>query len=158
VATGERDRAAEAGDDEDKDDPSAPLIEEEKEDEAPEQDEKPKTRSRFGGRSGSAAAPADGAEEGMEEGLGDSKAAAEKKKGNSVNISAPLSVLEPHRTDPMLNLRQRHKKLERATAASLPEMHFAGQLVSGQGIIQDSTEGCCCRWVRDKRFLIFVLI
>lgn len=63
----------------------------------------------------------------------------------SVNIVAPLSVLEPHRSDPMLNLRQRHKNLDRVVAAYLPEIHFVGQFVSGQGIIQDSTEGCCCR-------------
>lgn len=62
-----------------------------------------------------------------------------------VAILAPLSVLEPHRTDPMQNLRQRHKKMERVVATNLPEIHFAGQLVSGRGLIQDSTEGCCCR-------------
>lgn len=69
-----------------------------------------------------------------------------KHKGSSVVITTPLAVLEPHRTDPMQGLRQRHKKLERAVASGLPELHFSGQLVCGQGIIQDSTEGCCCRF------------
>lgn len=69
-------------------------------------------------------------------------------KGSPVVIAAPLSVLEPHRTDPMHSLRQRHKKMERAVASNLPELHLSGQLVSGRGIIQDSTEGCCCRYVR----------
>lgn len=123
----------------------SPAHVEEKEDgDNKEEIEKPK--SRFKGTSAAAEAASRKDEANlaeMEEGGGNDTVAKKKEK---VNIAAPLTVLEPHRTDPMLNLRQRHKKLERATASNLPELHFTGQLVSGQGMIQDSTEGCCCRY------------
>jgi hypothetical protein len=57
----------------------------------------------------------------------------------------PLQVLEPHRSDPVGNLKLRMRKVERVTANQLPEIHFVGQIVSGRGIAQDTTEGCCCR-------------
>jgi hypothetical protein len=75
----------------------------------------------------------------IESGIG-AKATSEKKI-----INGPLVILEPARTDPLASLKIRHKKLERVQVAHLPEIHFVGQLLSGRGIINDSTEGCCCR-------------
>jgi hypothetical protein len=60
-------------------------------------------------------------------------------------ISEPLTVLEPARTDPLVALKLRHKKLDRVQATLVPEIHLVGQVISGSGIIQDSTEGACCR-------------
>jgi hypothetical protein len=59
--------------------------------------------------------------------------------------SGPLKVLEPIRSDPIFQLKARHKKLERLTVQSLPEMHFIGRIVSGEGIAQHHSEGISCR-------------
>ena len=62
----------------------------------------------------------------------------------------PLRVLEPIRQDPIKNLvAYKKKKMERLTADALPEVHFVGQIVSGQGLIGDVSEGATCRWKVD---------
>jgi hypothetical protein len=54
-------------------------------------------------------------------------------------------VLEPFRTDPVRALQARQRRLERLSTVAMPEVHFVGQIVSGAGIIADSTEGAFCR-------------
>ena len=58
---------------------------------------------------------------------------------------APPKVLEPFRTDPVKAMQMRHRRLERLSAASMPEIHYVGQIVGGESLIADSTEGTCCR-------------
>lgn len=57
----------------------------------------------------------------------------------------PLRVLQPIRTDPVLQLKARHKKLERLTAEFVPEIHIIGSILSGSGITQEESEGASCR-------------
>jgi hypothetical protein len=57
----------------------------------------------------------------------------------------PMKVLEPLRTDPVKALQVKARRLERLSVACMPELHYVGQIVSGKGIIKDSTEGACCR-------------
>jgi len=62
------------------------------------------------------------------------------------NLSlGPLRVLKAIRADPIKVLQARQKRIERLAASNMPEMHFVGQITSGQGLIGDSTEGVCCR-------------
>ena len=62
-----------------------------------------------------------------------------------IEASGPLRVLEPLRTDPVKALYARQRRLDRLTALSVPEIHFVGQIKSGLGLIDDITEGACCR-------------
>lgn len=55
-------------------------------------------------------------------------------------------ALEPIRTDPVNALKTRQRRLERLTATKMPEYHIIGQILSGRGIINDSTEGAYCRY------------
>ena len=59
--------------------------------------------------------------------------------------TGPLRVLEPIRADPIKLLQTRQRRLERVAASALPEIHFVGHITSGQGLINDTTEGACCR-------------
>jgi len=62
-----------------------------------------------------------------------------------IEQSGPLRVLEPIRADPIKLLQTRQRRLERVAASSLPEIHFVGHITSGLGLINDTTEGACCR-------------
>lgn len=57
----------------------------------------------------------------------------------------PLRVLQPIRTDPVMMLKTRKKKLERLTADFVPEIHIIGNILSGSGIVQEVSEGASCR-------------
>jgi hypothetical protein len=57
----------------------------------------------------------------------------------------PLKILQPLRTDPLGAMKNRHKKLERLTAESVPEIHFIGKILSGENIVMDKSEGGTCR-------------
>lgn len=57
----------------------------------------------------------------------------------------PMRVLQPIRTDPVLQLKTRHKKLERLTAEFVPEIHIIGNILSGSGIVLEDSEGASCR-------------
>ena len=57
----------------------------------------------------------------------------------------PARVLDPVRTDPVKALQARQRRLDRLAAVSMPEIHFVGQIVSGEGLISDPIEGACCR-------------
>lgn len=59
----------------------------------------------------------------------------------------PMRILDPIRADPVKVLQTRQKRLERFAATSIPEIHFVGQIASGEGLIDDSTEGVCVRCV-----------
>lgn len=60
--------------------------------------------------------------------------------------NGPMARFEPIRTDPIKALKDRQKRLDnRITAKGMPEIHFIGQLTSGQGLIMDATEGAFCR-------------
>lgn len=63
--------------------------------------------------------------------------------------NGPLRVLEPLRQDPIKALAGRQKRLDRLPAEGIPEVHFVGQIVSGQGLMEDTTEGVCVRWKVD---------
>lgn len=63
----------------------------------------------------------------------------------NIEANGPLRVLEPFRTDPIQAQKVRQKRLERLAASSVPEIHYVGQIVSGQKLISDSSEGACCR-------------
>lgn len=60
-------------------------------------------------------------------------------------MAAPLTVFEPLRSDPIKNMQGRQKRLDRLAAAKMPEVHYVGQIVSGKGLIGDSSEGASCR-------------
>ena len=64
---------------------------------------------------------------------------------NSVSLG-PLRVLEPVRQDPIKALVGRQKRLERLPAEGIPEVHYVGQISSGQGMLEDTTEGVSIRW------------
>ena len=81
-----------------------------------------------------------------------SVAAADKSKDaffgspDDKGYTGPMARFEPIRTDPIKALKDRQKRLDnRITAKGMPEIHFVGQLTSGQGLIMDSTEGAFCR-------------
>ena len=57
----------------------------------------------------------------------------------------PLRVLEPLRTDPIGPLKSRLKAFERLAAEHIPEVHFIGSITHGEGMLQDPSDGCCCR-------------
>jgi hypothetical protein len=57
----------------------------------------------------------------------------------------PLRVFEPIRSDPIAVIKSRMKKIERLPLQNVPELHFIGKLLSGEGIISESTEGVSCR-------------
>jgi hypothetical protein len=58
----------------------------------------------------------------------------------------PIKILQPLRTDPLGAMKNRHKKLERLNAESIPEIHFIGKILCGDNIVLDSSEGATCRW------------
>lgn len=60
---------------------------------------------------------------------------------------APPKVLEPIRSDPVNALHARQRRLERLSIENMPEYHFIGQICSGRGITQDSSEGAYCRYI-----------
>lgn len=57
----------------------------------------------------------------------------------------PMKILMPLRTDAVKALQSRQRRIERLPAALIPELHYVGQIISGKGIVLDSTEGACCR-------------
>lgn len=59
--------------------------------------------------------------------------------------NGPLRILEPLRTDPLGPMKSRIKNFERLAAQSLPEIHFIGNIVHGEDMLQDPSDGCCCR-------------
>ena len=62
--------------------------------------------------------------------------------------NGPMARFEPIRTDQIKALKDRQKRLDdRITAKGMPEIHFVGQITSGQGLIMDTTEGAFCRYV-----------
>lgn len=95
---------------------------------------------------------------------GASRRAARNNKNNGNNIpgidendrieesniqSGALRVLEPLRQDPFKVLGLRQKRLERLAAEQMPEIHYLGQIISGKGLLEDSTEGASVRWKVD---------
>lgn len=60
--------------------------------------------------------------------------------------NGPLRVLEPLRQDPVKALVSRQKRLDRLPVEGIPEVHYVGQICSGQGLMEDTTEGVCVRW------------
>jgi len=62
------------------------------------------------------------------------------------NTNGPLRVLEPLRQDPIKALVGRQRRLDRLPADGVPEVHYVGQICSGQGLMEDTTEGVCVRW------------
>jgi len=64
-------------------------------------------------------------------------------------IFGPMKTLEPLRTDPIKSYIQRSKRLERLTAAQLPELHIVGHIKDGVGFIDDVTEGSMLRFKVD---------
>jgi hypothetical protein len=53
---------------------------------------------------------------------------------------------EPFRTDPLKEFFARQKRLERASAASMPEVHCTGQISYCKGLAVDESDGVFCRW------------
>ena len=78
---------------------------------------------------------------------GDGDIESNTKKGDwmGMSMSGPFKVLEPIRTDPVKLLQTRKNRLERYAVQGIPEIHFVGQISSGTGLIDDSTEGVCLR-------------
>ncbi len=60
-----------------------------------------------------------------------------------------MRVLEPVRQDPIKALVGRQKRLERLPADGIPEVHYVGQIISGQGMLEDTSEGVSIRWKVD---------
>lgn len=58
----------------------------------------------------------------------------------------PMKILKPLRTDAVKALQSRQRRLERLSAVKMPELHYVGQIVSGNGIVLDGSEGACCRY------------
>lgn len=50
------------------------------------------------------------------------------------------------RADPAKEFLVQQKRLERASAEGLPEVHCVGQIKSCNGVIQEESEGACLRW------------
>ena len=63
----------------------------------------------------------------------------------TVAPQGPMKILKPLRTDAVKALQSRQRRLERLSAVSMPELHYVGQIVSGNGIVLDGSEGACCR-------------
>ena len=57
----------------------------------------------------------------------------------------PMKILKPLRTDPVKALQSRQRRLERLSAVAMPELHYVGQIISGNGLVLDGSEGACCR-------------
>lgn len=57
-----------------------------------------------------------------------------------------MNKLEPIRTDPISTLQSRQRRLDRLSVTNMPEVHYVGQIASGLGLIEDTTEGAFCRW------------
>jgi hypothetical protein len=79
------------------------------------------------------------------------QAASKKEELNQLEKDlelGPLRVLEPIRTDPVLLLKTRQKRLERLTAEFVPEIHIIGNILSGSGIVQEQSEGASCRYCK----------
>ena len=95
-----------------------------------------------GARGGSSEPP-------VEQGTGDieSGVTVEKIRDKSLFLG-PMKVLDPMRTDAVKALQVRQKRLERLAALNVPEIHYIGQILSGRKIVQDSSEGIICRWMR----------
>ena len=69
-------------------------------------------------------------------------------KPDNVDLGAPdgpMKILKPLRTDAVKALQSRQRRLERLPASLIPELHYVGQIISGKGIVLDSSEGACCR-------------
>jgi hypothetical protein len=48
----------------------------------------------------------------------------------------------------------RHKRLDRLAVESMPEVHVIGHIVSGVGLVSDSSEGATCRY----KFVFFPIL
>lgn len=74
-------------------------------------------------------------------------AADENNKNEESNIqTGAMRVLEPIRRDPIKVLGLRQKRLERLAPEKVPEIHYIGQIKSGSGLLDDTTEGATVRW------------
>jgi hypothetical protein len=94
-------------------------------------------------RGGNAGGGASNAEDDLEEGRDD-------MNNNNKGSFGPMKILEPVRQDPIKVMKAYQKKrVDRLAANALPEVHFVGQVVSGLGLLADSTEGATCRWKVD---------
>jgi hypothetical protein len=69
----------------------------------------------------------------------------QNEQENNIQTGA-MRVLEPIRTDPIKALIGRQKRLERLPAEGIPETHYVGQIISGCGLLEDTTEGASVRW------------
>lgn len=58
----------------------------------------------------------------------------------------PSSGDRMFRSDPLKELLARQRRLDRVSAAELPELHCVGQIRSCQGLVLEASEGACCRW------------
>jgi hypothetical protein len=54
--------------------------------------------------------------------------------------------LEPLRSEPVKSLRLRRALFDRVTAENIPELHVIGEIRSGDGFGQSSSEGVSCSW------------
>lgn len=79
-------------------------------------------------------------------GEGNKAAPAQVKKRVVVD---PAKLLEPIRTDPIKALEARKRRLDRQVATNMPEIHYVGQIISMEKVINDPTEGAFCRWKVD---------
>lgn len=64
------------------------------------------------------------------------------------NVSQTLTskpLTEPIRTDPQNVLEPKKRKLDRQIEDRVPEIHIVGNIVSGSGLLLDSSEGAMCR-------------
>lgn len=86
--------------------------------------------------------------------MSDSKPVDDRNDENPKNedffspTDSPTHAFEPIRSDPVKALHSRQRRLDRISA-TMPEIHFLGQIISGRGLIRDSTEGSYCRWKID---------
>jgi hypothetical protein len=77
----------------------------------------------------------------------DKPAPAKEKNPHEKEIeNGPLRILEPLRTDPLGPMKSRLKHFERLAAQSIPEVHFIGSIMHGEDMLQDTSDGCCCRY------------
>lgn len=65
---------------------------------------------------------------------------------NANGTHGPLQVLAPFRTDPIKSMQYRHKRIDRLTATRVPEIHYIGQIVHSNNMLDSTSEGVCCRY------------
>ena len=124
--------------------------------EKPSEDEPKPTKNRFGrmDKDSESGGKDENATKGTHDKLGENDDENDNHESNSRQESnrlekdlemGPLRILEPIRTDPVLLLKSRKKKLDRLTADFVPEVHIIGSILSGTGILQEASEGATCR-------------